>query len=263
MHGLLFLAAIAAATKNVRFGAAVGTRTQLDLQPLADGVPVLRRQLLFEPLELALGRADDVLPPARLQEVEVLFRDHAAIQCPDALRPAVAGFHRLDDLLQGRRVVPISGEDFVAQRQAAARHHQADADLLAVGPMVARVAALGQGIRVGLAFEVRARHVVQQQIVLDGEQLAEPLLEKRLQRLLVRQQFVQPAVQAVVVHLVERHAQQVGQRALPIKVFGDVQFARRLAEPRDDQNQRRQRPGNVLLSRPASHAAETRAAPAA
>jgi hypothetical protein len=37
--------------------------------------------------------------------------------------------------------------------------------------------------------------------------------------------------------------------ALLVKVFGDVQFARRLAEPRDDQDQRRQRPGNMLLSR--------------
>ena len=52
--------------------------------------------------------------------------------------------------------------------------------------MIARVTAFGQGIRVGLAFEVRAGHVVQQQVVLDGEQLAEPLLEKRFQRRFVR-----------------------------------------------------------------------------
>ena len=155
--------------------------------------------------------------------------------------------------------MPISGEDFIAQRQAAARHHQADADLFAVGAMVARVAAFCQGIRIGLALEVRAGHVVQQQVVLDGEQLAEPLLEKHLQRRLVRQQFVQPAVQAVVVHLVDRHAQQIAQGALPIEVFGDVQFARRLAEPRDDQDQRRQRPGNMLLSRRAASLAGTRA----
>ena len=39
------------------------------------------------------------------------------------------------------------------------------------------------------------------------------------------------------------------KRTLPIEVFGDMEFARRLAEPRDDQDQRRQRPGNMLLSR--------------
>ena len=176
---------------------------------------------------------------------ETIPRSNAQI----ALRLAVAGFHRLDDFLQSGRVVPISGEHFVAQRQAAARHHQADADLFAVGAMIARVTAFGQGIRVGLALEVRAGHVVQQQVVLDGEQLAEPLLEKRFQRRLVRQQLVQPAVQAIVVHLVRRHAQQIGQRALAVKVFGDMQLARRLAEPRDDQDQRRQRPGNMFLSR--------------
>jgi hypothetical protein len=65
----------------------------------------------------------------------------------------------------------------------------------------------------------------------------------------MRQQLVQPAVQAVVVHLVDRHAQQVGQCAVPVKVFGDVQLARWLAQAGDDQNQRRQRPGNVLLPR--------------
>jgi hypothetical protein len=77
-------------------------------------VPVLRRQLLFESLELALGRPHDVLSLARLQEVEILFRDHPAIDRPDALGPPVAGLHRLDDLFQGGRVVPVSREHFVA-----------------------------------------------------------------------------------------------------------------------------------------------------
>ena len=118
---------------------------------------------------------------------EILLAHHAAIERPDALGLAITGLHRGDNLLQRRRIVAIAGEHFVTERQPAPRHHQTDADLLAVGPMVARVAALGQRIGVGLALEVRARYVVQQQIVLDGEQLAEPLLEKRLERRLVRQ----------------------------------------------------------------------------
>ena len=210
VHRLFFLAAIAAAAQNECFFAALGTRAQLDFQSLADRVPVLRHQLLLEPLELALRSSHDVLPLPGFEEVEIFFRDHPAIQRPNPLRLAIAGFHRLDDLFQRGRVVPISREHFVAQRQAATRHHQADADLFAVGAMVARVTTLCQGIRGRLPLEVRAGHVVQQQVVLDGEQLAEPLLEKRLQRFLVRQQLVQAAVQAVVVHLVDRHAQQVG-----------------------------------------------------
>jgi len=45
-------------------------------------------------------------------------------------------------------------------------------------------------------------HVVQQQVVFDGEQFAEALLEKLFQRFLVRQQRIQAAIQAIVVHLV-------------------------------------------------------------
>ena len=251
MHRLLFLATIVAAAKNVGLAATVGTWTQLDLQTLADRVPVVpgSANCCLESFELALGRAHDVLPLPGLEELEVILRDHAAIQGPDALRLAVPRFHRLDDLLQRRRIVPISREHFVAQRQAAARHHQADADLFAVGPMVARVATLGQRIGMGLSLEVRARHVVQQQVVLDGEQLAEPLLEKHFQFRLVRQQFIETAVQTIVVHLVDRHAQQVGQGALPVEMLGDVKFARRLAQPADDQDQGRQPPGNVFLAR--------------
>ncbi len=134
---MLFLATVATATKNVGFAAAIGTRAQLDLQSLADRVPILRRQLLFKSLELALGRSHDVLPLSCFEEVQVLFRDHAAIQRPNALRLAIAGFHRLDNFFQGGRIVPIPGEHFIAQRQAATRHDQADADLLAVGAMIA------------------------------------------------------------------------------------------------------------------------------
>lgn len=145
------------------------------------------------------------------------------------------------------RVVPISGEHFVAQRQAATRYHQANAHLFAVGAVIPRVTALGQGIGIGLPLEVRAGHVIQQQVVLDREQFAEPLLEKRLQCRLVRQQLVESAIQAVVVHFIDRHAQQVAQCAVAVKVLGDLQFTRRFAEPRDDQDERRQRPRNVFL----------------
>src|SRR5205814_6080469 len=74
VHRLLFLPAITAATQDVGLAAAVGTGTQLDLQPVADGMPVGSCQLLLESLELALGRSHDVLPLPSFQEVEVVFR---------------------------------------------------------------------------------------------------------------------------------------------------------------------------------------------
>jgi len=43
-------------------------------------------------------------------------------------------------------------------------------DLLAVGAMVAAVAAASESIARGLALEIRARHVVQQQLIVELEQ---------------------------------------------------------------------------------------------
>ena len=62
------------------------------------------------------------------------------------LRPTVFLLHRLDDLFHRRRVVAVSGEDLVAQRNAVFGHHQADADLQTVRATVARVAALRSGL---------------------------------------------------------------------------------------------------------------------
>jgi hypothetical protein len=66
----------------------------------------------------------------------------------------------------------IAGKHFVTQRKTIKAHDQRDAHLLAIGAVIARVAALGQFVAVGLAFKVRARHVIQQHFVLDREQLA-------------------------------------------------------------------------------------------
>ncbi len=46
-----------------------------------------------------------------------------------------------------------------------------------------------------------------------------------------------------------RNAEQIAQRGLAVKVFGGVQFARRLAQSGDDQIQRGQRPRNLLAAR--------------
>ena len=79
--------------------------------------------------------------------------------------------------------------------------------------MVARVAALGQRIAVGLALEIRAGHVVKQQIVFDAEQLAQPILQKRFQRLFLRQSHP-TRVQPLLVDLLRRNAQKIDQRRL-------------------------------------------------
>ena len=99
VHGLLFLAAIAAAAEHEGL-VAVGRRAELHLQPVADRVPIFREQFPLELLEHALGRAHDVTPSALFQEGDVVGRDHAAVADPNPIGPAVAALHRLHDLLQ-------------------------------------------------------------------------------------------------------------------------------------------------------------------
>ncbi len=161
---------------------------------------------------------------------------------------AVTPLHRLHDFLQRRDIRAVSRENLVAQRHSALGNHQPDADLFAVGPMVARVAALGQRIAVGLALEIRAGHVVQQQVVLDAEQLAQAVLQEGFQRFFMRQNRVQRAIETLLVDLLGRNAQEIDQRALGVKMLGDVQFARRLAEAAEDQHQGHQRPGDFFAA---------------
>src|SRR5690606_8901445 len=58
---------------------------QLDLDSLMNGVPVCCEQLLFEFLQVRLGRADDVSTPFFLEKFDVLFRDHPPVHDPDAV----------------------------------------------------------------------------------------------------------------------------------------------------------------------------------
>src|SRR6266852_1152972 len=66
-----------------------------------------------------------------------------------ALSEAVALFHLLDDRFDRGDVVTVAGEHFIIHRQPFARHHQRDADLFAIGPVIATVAALRERIALG------------------------------------------------------------------------------------------------------------------
>jgi hypothetical protein len=59
-----------------------------------------------------------------------------------------------DDVLHRGHVGPVAGEHLEGQRQALGRADQTDAHLFAVAALIARVAALGLRIALGLAFEV-------------------------------------------------------------------------------------------------------------
>ncbi len=118
--------------------------------------------------------------------------------------------------------------------------------LLAVRPAIAAVPAPGQRVAFSQPLEVRRRHVVQQQVVVDLEQLPEPGSDVPLHGILVRQDLVQRPVQSLLVDLVHRHPEQVVQRRLAVPVLRDMQLARRLREPGQHQDRRHRRPRHLL-----------------
>ena len=109
---------------------------QLHLQTGMDRLPILARQMLLVCFQHAPRGAHDVPSALLLEKVHVFIRYHAPVKTPDPIRPAVAALHGRDDLLEGRHIAAVAGKDLVAQRQTFPGHHQADAHLLAVGPVV-------------------------------------------------------------------------------------------------------------------------------
>ena len=211
--------------------------------------------------QLALRRADEVAGLARAQKLDVLLADHPAIHDPDALGLAVLLFHHFDDRLHRRHIGPVPGKDFIGKRQPLGRADQPDADLLAVGARVARVAAGGLFVLRGLPFEKGARHIVepfrqaQGPEPAEGEELelhAKPgavLLEQvRAERLRVPGEHIEPAVEPVAIDLRGRHAEQILQGRGLVPMLGDPQLAALAVEAGQGQDRGHDGPGHVLLT---------------
>ena len=116
---------------------AIGMGHQLGFHAgLHQGPVLFLKQLRLKLLELPLGRAHDVARVAGPQEVQVLLADHPAIQHPNPLGLAIFLLHEFDHVFDGPDIGRVPGEDFVADRQPLGRHHQANVDLLAIGPMI-------------------------------------------------------------------------------------------------------------------------------
>src|SRR5262249_17586654 len=113
-HGLLLGGPVGAAAQDEGLHA-VAVGTALDLQPFALRPPVAAAHVAGELLEPAARRADDVARAALLQPTETRLANHTAVQDPDAPLAAIEGLHARHDLLQGRAVLAVAGEDLVAQ----------------------------------------------------------------------------------------------------------------------------------------------------
>src|SRR5262245_15096794 len=159
---------------------AVAVRAALHLQALAERLPAALPQGGGELLQAAPRRADDIPGAAAAEPGQGGLADHAAVQDPNPPLAAVAALHPGHDLLDGGAVVAVAGEDLVAQRVALPGDDQADEHLLAVAAVIARVAALRLRVGRGFALEVGAGDVVEQQVVLQTKEPAQPPLEMDL-----------------------------------------------------------------------------------
>ena len=100
-------------------------------------------------------------------------------------------------------------------RKTVAVQHQTYQHLLAIGPLIPRVATLGLRITLSLAFEVSRGQIIQVQSVVEMKQRLLAFGQLRFDALAVRVQPVQVAVQSIVVQRGKIHAQDVGQRRTP------------------------------------------------
>ncbi|MFN8625276.1 MAG: hypothetical protein U0587_04740 [Candidatus Binatia bacterium] len=97
-------------------------------------------------------------------------------------------------------------------------------------------------------LEVRARHVIQQQVVVDRKQLPQAVAQVVLDVGLVPDQMVEQAVQAILVDPLGCDAEEVLEGRALVPTLGHVELARRFAQARDHQDGGDQRPGNVLMA---------------
>ena len=86
----------------------------------------------------------------------------------------------------------------------------------------------------------------------------------RFERPLVDKQAIEAAIEPILVDLLVAELKQIAQRRATVPILGNVQLARRLAEPRRDQHGRHLRPRDAFLARrkqPLAQFLKTNAAP--
>src|SRR5262249_31317511 len=98
------------------------------------------------------------------------------------------------------------------------------------------------------AFEVGGRHVVEQEVVVEPEQLAEAGSQVFLDLGLLQEQMIHPLVETARVHGLGRDAKDVAERCVAGPALGDVELARRLAQASKDEDRGDLGPGDGLLA---------------
>lgn len=129
----------------------------------------------------------------------------------------------------------VAGKDFIGEREAFGRDDQGEHELFAIGPVIAGVAAVGFGHGVGVALEISAGQIVEQQVEGRAEEILPLLGEGLFEGGLVGEQPVQTAIEPVLVGHAGIGVEQHVHGALGKPFFVDEEFAARGEESVDDQ----------------------------
>src|SRR3954452_13906369 len=234
-YGFLFFLPSARPAQDISL-LALWDRHLLHVDFLPDLQPVILEQLFFKLLHLAPRRAHQILAASFADRRKILLAHNAAVKHPDAACLAVLTFHHAQDCFHRRDIRTVAVESFVTEREPLAVDDQRDHHLLAVGTMIARVAAAHHGIAFRRSFHVGARQIVKQYIERGAEQLAVALLQMLLQFRFVRQNAVQAAVEPCVIDLAVFDPQQVVQCCRWIPSLLNRQFAAWRAQAIDRQH---------------------------
>src|SRR5262245_20197490 len=127
---------------------------ELDLDAFLHAAPTIRTgKFRSEFLQFRLRCADDVPAAGLAQPGEIVCARHSAVGNPNSTQHAMARLHRGDDGLQRARVMRVAREHLVAERKTVKSDDNSNTYLLAIGPVIARIAALRLRVALGLALK--------------------------------------------------------------------------------------------------------------
>src|SRR5206468_174035 len=129
----------------------------------------------------------------------------------------------LDDLLDGGMVDAVAGPDMMGDRPAG-DHHHADDHLDVVRLAVAAVAVLGEVLRPG-ALEIGAGDVVEDQVRLEAEEVAEAMIQGHFDLVFGLEELVEGAIPGIELAGMDADpaaAMPVGEEAAALAVADEV-----------------------------------------
>ena len=165
---LLFLLAARRPAQNVRL-LALRDSDLLHFHLGPHPRPVILEQFFFKPLHLAAGRTRQILAATLSYRRQILLAHNAAIEDPDPACLAILALDHAQNRLHGRDVAAVAVECFITEREAFVVDDQCDHQLLAVGPMIPRIAASNHRILFRRAFHISARQIVKKHVELSTE----------------------------------------------------------------------------------------------